>query len=154
MVACTGTEHPYQVDRIWQVELAKLGMVVYEPSVSTYIRSHDEAGTWFYSRDERKAEFLKCTAMIGKLCAMRGLDLVALWQAYLRGLEDPVIEEVGRLFRIAFEEGELHSLGFGQLILPNPLMRMVKRIRTIARNRWKLYRPYKSIGFARRRAGR
>jgi glycosyltransferase involved in cell wall biosynthesis len=148
-------EHPYQDDRIWQVQLGLHAMVLFEPSVHTYIRSHSAAHTWQYSRSERMAEFRKCTAAIEKLCVKHGIDVVALWKTYLEGMEGPILEEIGRLFRLSLEDDELRARGFERFALPNPVIRTIRRLLTIARNRWRLYKPiaYKSIGLARRPTG-
>jgi glycosyltransferase involved in cell wall biosynthesis len=146
--------HPYQDDRRLQVRLATLGMILYDPSIGTYVRAHPDALTWQFSKAEREAEFQKCTTWIWELCEKRGIDLVSIWQRSLRNLTATIKEDVGTVFRLALKEEQLRTYGFDELLLPHPLVRMIKRVRSIVKNRWALYKPIacKSIGLARRRA--
>ena len=143
--------HPYQDDRTLQVKLSTLGMILYEPSYDTYIRAHPAALTWRFSKAEREEESRKCTAFIWDLCEKSGVDLISIWQRSLRGLTGPIHEDLGRAFRIMLDKEQLQAYGFDQFLLPHPLVRMLRRARTILKNRWKLYKPiaYKSLGLAR-----
>jgi glycosyltransferase involved in cell wall biosynthesis len=154
MIAPIRTEHPYQDDRMWQVQLGLRGMFLYEPTVDTYVRSHGSAQTWQYARSERDAEFRKCTATIEELCAKRGIDLVSLWKTYLAGIDSSTLEEVGRLFRLSLGDKELRARGFAQFVTPHPVMRLLNSVRTITKNRWTQYKPiiFRSLGLIYRQA--
>ena len=143
--------HSYQVDRMLQVQLGTLGMILYEPVADTCIRSHSEALTWQFSKDARVGEFHKCTSLIWDLCEKQGVDVVSIWQRSLAGLNGQILEDVSRLFRMSMEDAQLRARGFEQLA-PHPLVRMLRRARTIVNNRWKPYKAvaYKTFGLARR----
>ena len=66
------------------------------------------------------------------------------------------LEDVGRAFRMSLGDEQLRARGFEQFVLPDPLVRMLRRARTILKNRWKMYKPAvcKSLGLASRQAGR
>ena len=144
--------HPYQDDRRLQVKLATLGTILYDPSIGAYIRAHPGALTWQFSKAERKGEFQQCTTWIWELCEKRGIDLISIWQTSIRGLPTSIQEDVGTAFRLALEENQLRTYGFDEFLLPHPLVRMLRRARTIIRNRWNQYKPiaYKSMGLMRR----
>ena len=144
--------HPYQDDRMLQVELGSLGTVLYEPLVDTCVRAHAEALTWHFSKVERDREFRTCTSKIGDMCKARGIDVARLWKKYLAGLGGPVLDDAGRAFRMSLTDKDLREYGFEQFLQPHPVVRFVKRVRTVMKNRWKTYKPIacRSLGLMRR----
>jgi len=155
VVSALSDLHSYQDDRMLQVQLGILGPILYEPLVDTCVRAHAEALTWQFSKGEREREFRKCTATVGDLCKTRGVDVAKIWKKYLKGLGGPILDEVGRAFRISLGDKELRDYGFGQFLLPNPAVRFIMRGSTILKNRWKTYKPiaYRSLGFMRGHIG-
>lgn len=136
--------HSYQQDRVLQVQLGTLGMILYEPVADTCIRLHPQALMLQSSKAERVGEFHKCTSLIWDLCEKRGVDVVSIWQRSLAGLNGQILEDVGTAFRKSMEDAQLRARGFEQLMLPHPLVRMLRRARTIMKNRWK---PYKAVAY-------
>jgi hypothetical protein len=132
--------HIYQNDRILQVRLAMQGTVLYEPLPDTFIRSHVGAATHRIPRHERNQVFQTCTEMIRELSVKAGIDLATTWHAALVGANEAAIDGAAPYFRMALDEKMLRTCGFDQLILPKPWVRVLRKVRSVAKNRWRQHR--------------
>ena len=128
--------HIYQNDRILQVLLSLQGTIVYEPSPDTFIRAHAGAATHLIPQRERQQVFRDCTENIEQLSVKAGVDLIQVWHTAFLKADEPALEGAARYFRMALDDRKLRACGFDHLISPPRLMRILRKIRSVAKNRW------------------
>jgi hypothetical protein len=129
--------HSYQDDRMLQVQLGALGSILYEPLVGTCVRAHGEALTCQFSKVEREREFRKCTSRIQEMSKVRDIDVAKVWKQYIGALRGPIVDDLGKAFRMSLGDQDLRDNGFEQFLLPHPVVRILERGRTILKNRCK-----------------
>ena len=108
--------HSYALDRDLYLALTHEGLLVYTPFVDTYIRCHRHTYTQTLDRVERQRIFQEQTDRIWEYAMQRGIELATVWQKHLTQAPSEVLDDVGRVCRLAMGEKYMLQRGFGQVL--------------------------------------